>query len=299
MNATLLKVLVHHPDVELIWVCGEEDDASVRLDTMIPSLMGETSLVCTDEPTFDDVDVVFVALESPIPLGQVVEESKGRFKVIALHDPLIENTPEVEGLLYGVPELNRRYIVHDCEGVVCPNPAAYLATLALIPLAKNLMLNSEINISMVQGNKVIMRGLSDDVCIDTQSSPAIVNELKHTLQGVQTSFNKGINIVHFVNDASDTTSAVITVDSNTDIDVIESLYNDYYDDHNFVFITDEIIPCQDFVNSSKCLLYMERVEGKLIITATFNNLIKGIVGVAVHNMNLLFGLHERVGLLAF
>ena len=35
---------------------------------------------------------------------------------------------------------------------------------------------------------------------------------------------------------------------------------------------------------------------KLLIVSVIDNLLKGASGTAVHNMNLLFGLHERVGL---
>ena len=299
-NAALLKLLVHHPDVELKWVCGDEDDVSNRLDDIIPSLKGETSLECTEEPAFDDVDVVFVALESPLSLDQVVEEMNGRFKVIALYDPIEEPAPAMPELLYGIPELNRKHIVHDCNGVICPNPIAYIATLALLPLAKNLMLNSDITIAVIEGHKTATNGLSAELRRDTLYAQQIADELRNTLQTVQTSFNKRTNLIHFVNDATDASIATITVDCNTYLDVVKSLYEDYYDDHNFVFLTDETdFSCLELEKSSKCLLLLERNEGKLIITVALDNVCKATVGVAVHNMNLLFGLHERVGLLAF
>ena len=50
------------------------------------------------------------------------------------------------------------------------------------------------------------------------------------------------------------------------------------------------------VNTNKCLLYLEKHDGKLLIVSVIDNLLKGASGQAVHNMNLLFGLHERVGL---
>ena len=298
MNGALLKLLAHHPDVEIKWLYGGEDDAFTRLEDIIPSLKGETSLEYTDNPTFDDVDAVFYALRTDCPLDRVVEEMQDRYKVIVLYNPVFEDVREVPGLLYGVPELNRKHIVHDCNGVYCPNPVAYLATLALLPLAKNLMLNSDITVGIVEGMKFMMYEQAGHVHPNIHFIEPIVNELRNTLQTVQTSFNKDINLLHFVNDSSDSTIATITVNSNTDIEVIKSLYNDYYDDHNFVFLTESNrLNMRD--KSSKCLLHLERIGGKLVITASFDNLIKGIVGVAIHNMNLLFGLHERVGLLAF
>jgi N-acetyl-gamma-glutamyl-phosphate reductase len=50
------------------------------------------------------------------------------------------------------------------------------------------------------------------------------------------------------------------------------------------------------VNTNKCLLHLEKHGDKLLITSVIDNLLKGASGTAVHNMNLLFGLAETVGL---
>ena len=42
--------------------------------------------------------------------------------------------------------------------------------------------------------------------------------------------------------------------------------------------------------------YLEKHEDKLLIVSVIDNLLKGASGQAVHNMNLLFGLHEKTGL---
>lgn len=50
------------------------------------------------------------------------------------------------------------------------------------------------------------------------------------------------------------------------------------------------------VNTNKCLIHLERIDDKLLIISMIDNLLKGASGQAVHNMNLLFGLEETVGL---
>ena len=50
------------------------------------------------------------------------------------------------------------------------------------------------------------------------------------------------------------------------------------------------------VNTNKCLLHLDKIDGKLLVTSVIDNLLKGASGTAVHNMNLLFGLPERTGL---
>ncbi len=50
------------------------------------------------------------------------------------------------------------------------------------------------------------------------------------------------------------------------------------------------------VNTNKCIIHLDKIDGKLLITAVIDNLLKGAAGNAVHSMNLLFGLQETTGL---
>ena len=86
------------------------------------------------------------------------------------------------------------------------------------------------------------------------------------------------------------------MDCPVELDEIKKLYEDYYDDHNFTFISDRMPNLKDVVNTNKCILYLTKEDGKLLIVSVIDNLLKGASGQAVHNMNLLFGLHEKVGL---
>ena len=51
------------------------------------------------------------------------------------------------------------------------------------------------------------------------------------------------------------------------------------------------------VNTNKCLLHIDQFDNKLVITSIIDNLLKGAVGQAVQNMNLMFGLDEKAGLM--
>ena len=56
------------------------------------------------------------------------------------------------------------------------------------------------------------------------------------------------------------------------------------------------VDLKQVVNTNKCLIHLEKHGNKLLITSIIDNLLKGASGQAVHNMNLLFGLAETVGL---
>ena len=50
------------------------------------------------------------------------------------------------------------------------------------------------------------------------------------------------------------------------------------------------------MNTNKALVHVDCFEGKILITSAIDNLLKGAVGQAVQNMNLLFGIDETAGL---
>ena len=50
------------------------------------------------------------------------------------------------------------------------------------------------------------------------------------------------------------------------------------------------------VNTNKALVHIDKFGRKAVITCAVDNLLKGAVGQAVQNMNLMFGLDETAGL---
>jgi N-acetyl-gamma-glutamyl-phosphate reductase len=51
------------------------------------------------------------------------------------------------------------------------------------------------------------------------------------------------------------------------------------------------------VNTNNCFINIQKIKNKLLITSAIDNLLKGAAGQAVQNMNLMFGLNEKTGLL--
>ena len=50
------------------------------------------------------------------------------------------------------------------------------------------------------------------------------------------------------------------------------------------------------VNTNKAVVYVEKHDDQLLMISCIDNLLKGAVGQAVQNMNLMFGLPETMGL---
>ena len=78
-------------------------------------------------------------------------------------------------------------------------------------------------------------------------------------------------------------------------DIIEA-YKEFYRDAAFTHYSDNPIDLKQVVNTNKALVHCEMHGQKLLITSCIDNLLKGAVGQAVQNMNLMFGVDESAGL---
>ena len=89
-------------------------------------------------------------------------------------------------------------------------------------------------------------------------------------------------------------TAVIKTDAPAS-DVIAA-YKEYYRNAAFTHYSDKAIDLKQVVNTNKALVHVDGFEGKILVTSCIDNLLKGAVGQAVQNMNLMFGLDETTGL---
>ena len=80
------------------------------------------------------------------------------------------------------------------------------------------------------------------------------------------------------------------------LEALYELYQSYYAGASFTHVSKTNIDLKQVVNTNKCLIHIEQQGDKIAIHAVLDNLLKGAVGQAVQNMNLLFGLEEIAGL---
>ena len=73
-------------------------------------------------------------------------------------------------------------------------------------------------------------------------------------------------------------------------------YEQFYADEPFTHYSQRSIDMKQVVNTNKCLVHADVFGNKLLVTSCIDNLLKGAVGQAVENMNLMFGLDETTGL---
>lgn len=301
----LIRLLINHPDVEILWVHNPAENGRTVAE-IHHGLTGETDMRFTDKIDLDSIDVAFCCL----PKG----ESASLLSTLTLPETLrfidlssdFRVSDENSDFVYGISELNRKPMVRGALHVATPGSVAMAVELALLPLAKNLMLNSPIHITAITGTTdtetapesvIDFEYRHDNVSLSRAFVHPQLEEITTTLRTLQSSFSAPVNLLSFGGSFPRGTLIAAYMTTPIDLDQIQALYEDYYDDHNFTFIVNHPVDIKDVTNTNKCLIRLEKIDDKLLITAAIDNLLKGASGNAVHCMNLLFGLHERVGLM--
>ncbi|MBQ9217766.1 MAG: N-acetyl-gamma-glutamyl-phosphate reductase [Muribaculaceae bacterium] len=294
MAAELLRLLLHHPDVDLRWVLSESH-AGQLVAQLHQSLTGETQLAFSEQPEWEALDVVFVC-DARAADAAWLEQVPQQVRVIDLSPSYRLTDEQDSGFTYGMSEINRRRMVHDCMRVSCPSDVAMALSLALIPLAKNLMVNSELHAMVVVGNAEATTGSRVEM-VDDGTYSGSIDEVRRVLATLQASFASPIHLTAMRACFARGLLATVYFKSGIDVDMVKQLFEQYYDDHNFTFVIDRSPRLGDVAGTNKCLIHIAREGDFLRLTSAIDDRIKGTVGTAVHAMNLLFGLHERVGLM--
>lgn len=299
----LIRLLINHPDADIVFI-NSNSNAGNKVSDVHSGLLGETDLVFTDQLPFDSVDLLFFCTAHGDSRKFMEEYAiPERVKIIDLSmDYRLKS--EENPFVYGLPELNRRAIT-KAQYIANPGCFATSIQLGLLPLAKHLMLNTEIHVNAITGSTGAgvkpsstshFSWRNDNISIYKPFRHQHLAEVNESLQQLQTSYNKRLNFIPVRGNFSRGIFATIYLDCKVELDEVKRLYEEYYEDHSFVFLTDKNPDLKQVVNTNKCILYLDKFDDKLMIISMIDNLLKGASGQAVHNMNLLFGLEETIGL---
>lgn len=301
----LVRLLINHPDVEIVFVYSTiAKHVGSPITDVYDGLYGDTDLRFVNKLQLEEIDLLFLCTE---PGGSEkflsLHTMPKDLKIIDLSQDFCLGTPE-NGFAYGLPELNRRMTCASSR-VATPGSLATAILLGLLPLAKHLMLNSELHIHTIAGATESSERMSPTSSYSWRSANASVyepfahphlDEIKQGLTLLQHSFDSTINYIPVMGGFSRGIFTSTYLDCKVGLDEVVRLYEDYYDDHSFTFVTTVNPDLKEVINTNKCLIYLEKHGDKLLIISVIDNLLKGSSGQAIHNMNLLFNLEETVGL---
>ena len=121
-------------------------------------------------------------------------------------------------------------------------------------------------------------------------------EICQSLKQVQGELDAEIDFIPYRGDFARGIFATEVVKTDMPIEQIVEAYKDFYKDAAFTHYVDNAIDMKQVVNTNKALIHCDKFGNKLLITSTIDNLLKGAVGQAVQNMNIMFGVEETMGL---
>ncbi len=279
----LLRLLLRHPDVQLCAVASPAGN-TVPLAELYPVYAGETELTLERVLDLAAIEMLFVIDEENLT-PEILEKyhNDPDFKLIILGRADKMRAQRPADFVYGLPEYYRKELVRGARGAYGPRAEAMLIELALLPLAKEGLIYGSVVGEMATNRP----GTMTDAC----------EEARITLSNVQPGLAAGISVKAMAQAPYDRLDIVLHLSTPLAIEEIERLYNDFYSDHNFVYL----LPArthidEDMRGSNKCLLQLSKEGDTLTIKGTLDALTKGCTGNAVHLMDLLFGLYERTGL---
>ncbi len=300
----LIRILLYHPGAELAFVHSSSHAGDLVSDVH-NDLLGETSLRFTGEAALWDVDVIFLCMGHGKSKTFMEKHSlPEKLKVIDLSHDFRIKRPGNE-FIYGLPEMNRREI-KNAGKIANPGCFATGIELALLPLAARGVLSGEVHVHAITGSTGAGQkptatshfswrnnNLSAYKIFKHQHEGEILQSLKQLQPAYAREF-------HFLPVRGNHTRGIFVsayTHFEDSLEVAMEIYADYYKDHPFTLLTRESPGLKQVVNTNKALLYLEKHGEKLVIISVTDNLIKGASGQAVQNMNLLFGMDEKSGLL--
>lgn len=282
----LIRLITNHPDIDLRWVAGPGLPAD-GIAGVFDELQGEVREVSA-LPDFDAIDLY---IGHDLPDLHAFLDTHTSAKGIILGPTL--NPGGYEDAVLGVCEYNRKALVRGARLAVQPDMFTLLGAIALMPLAKNLLLNSPVSGTMIVPATSYSKGISMPAAT---LSPLIFKKLRtDILEHLQTSFEAPMEINAIEIARSSFAGAVLTVDNKMGLDDVRSLYEDFYGDHRHIVFPTHAVNEAMVLNTNKTVIGLGKDSlGRLIITVAFDARYKES-GNVIHTLNLLFGLDELTG----
>ena len=307
----LIRLLMTHPEVELTFMHSKSNGGN-PVSKVHQDLIAYPELVFSSELS-DEVDVLFLCLghgnskkfleENDIPAHIKIIDLANDFRLVK--DKQFKN----RDFVYGLPEINKEAI-KTAKDLANPGCFATCIQLGLLPLASAGLL-SEVYTTGITGSTGAGQSLSATSHFSwranniqayktlTHQHLDEIQQSLHQLQPGLPTWAENKEVINFVPWRGDFTRGIFvssTITSDLSLSELNKIYQDFYKDARFTFVSEQPIFLKQVVNTNLCVIYLEKVGSKLVVHSATDNLLKGACGQAVQNMNLMFGLDEATGL---
>ena len=299
----LIRILIHHPTVEIAFVNSSSNAGNPVIDVH-SGLIGETDLIFTSELPINEVDALFLcSAHGDSKMFMDNNDVPASIKIIDLSTDYRAKSPNHD-FVYGLPELNRDEI-RTATRIANPGCFATTIQLALFPLAASGLLTDEIHVNAITGSTGAGVKPSDTAHFSWRNNNISIykafdhqhlEEIGQSLSQLQPGFKKALNFIPVRGNFTRGIYATSYTQCSLSLTEAKQLYSDFYKDSAFTFLMDKNPDLKQVVNTNKGVVYLEKHGDKLLIVSMIDNLLKGASGQAVQNMNLMFGLDEKTGL---
>lgn len=299
----LIRLLLNHPEAEIVFANSESNAGNLVADVH-EGLLGDTDLRFTSEMPFDKVDVVFFCFGHGKSEQFLREHTiPALVKIIDLAQDFRLAAPDND-YVYGLPEINRERIA-AAQHVANPGCFATCIQLGLLPAAKLGIVKGDIAVNAITGSTgagqkpgatTHFSWRNNNMSIYKAFCHQHVPEICQSLKQVQGELDAEIDFIPYRGDFARGIFATQVVKTDMPIEQIVEAYKAFYKDAPFTHYVDNAIDMKQVVNTNKALVHCDKFGNKLLITSTIDNLLKGAVGQAVQNMNIMFGVKETMGL---
>lgn len=320
----LLRILAAHPQVRLAEITSRSE-SGMRVADLFPNLRGRVELKFTepDVQRLSACDVIFFATPNGVAMSMAPQLLAAGVRVIDLAaDFRLQDAAEWEHwyqvphacpellkeAVYGLPELNRAKIK---SARLIANPGCYptAVSLGLLPLveqsvvdAAHLIADAKSGVSGA-GRKASVAHLYCET-VDSMKAYGVAGhrhlpEIKQTLRQAAGK-PVGLTFVPHLTPMSRGIHATLYATlAGTPVD-LQKLYAERYHDEPFV----DVMPAGSHpetrstrgANICRIAIHQPQNAQTVVVLSVIDNLVKGAAGQAVHNMNLMFGCDETLGL---
>jgi N-acetyl-gamma-glutamyl-phosphate reductase len=335
-GSELLRILLFHPNAEIVFVTANEHagKAVSAVHKNLLGLTGLIFEKAPDELSQIDADVAFFALPHgqaldlipQLPVNVKAIDLSGDFRIddkdIFKEFYKLEHTADAlqRNFVYGLTETNREKI-KGAQYIANPGCFATATLLALAPLVKNELIANKVIVDAKTGSS----GSGAKPAANTHH-PQRMNSFyayKPFIHQHVPEIEQHLNILSAAPvsapESADArnklwqdrlvfmthslpvsrgifASCYVELKEEMPDEEVKKLYKDFYQHAFFVRMVDGSPDINWVKNTNFCDIAIH-VKGKqAVIFSAIDNLVKGAAGQAVQNMNLIFGLDEKTGL---
>jgi N-acetyl-gamma-glutamyl-phosphate reductase len=304
----LIRVLLNHPEAEIVFANSESNAGNIVSDVH-EGLIGDTNLKFTDEVPFYKVDVVFFCFghgksEAFLKEHKIPEN----VKIIDLAQDFRVKSEELRvknyNFIYGLPETHKS-MIKGCQHLANPGCFATCIQLAMLPALKAGIISGDIHVNGITGSTgagqkpgatTHFSWRNDNISVYKTFTHQHLLEINQTVQELCPGYDG--RVLFIPQRGCFTRGIFVSAYAKCDksLEEVQQIYADYYKDAAFTHFVTKSPDMKQVVNTNKALVYVEKYEDQLLMISCIDNLLKGAVGQAVQNMNLMFGLDEKAGL---